>query len=321
VSKSILLIGTGPMAAEYLKILTANASGEVTVAGRDDGRLAGVKAAFPGVDTFRLPAAGAPLGRTWDAAILATGIPDLAGDLERCLAAGIPQVLVEKPVTTDLTRLKRLADLAAGKGARVRVATNRRHYGSIRKLKAILAGESPLGASFDFTEWLSRVPKAWESHEGGQRLALSNSIHVFDTVEHLLGAFKKEAGYHGETGAVAWHPDPVVFFGYGKAGTTPVVYGTSWISPGRWAIEVMTREGRYRLAPMEKLAVLRHGTLEWKEIPLDNQVDLDFKPGLAGVVGEFLVPPGGGEALLPDLNAYLQMATRMADLCGYKAAP
>ena len=53
-------------------------------------------------------------------------------------------------------------------------------------------------------------------------------------------------------------------------------------------IEVLTRKRRFFLRPMEKLQVTVLGSVQLESIRLDDQIDIDFKPGLYRQTTDFI---------------------------------
>lgn len=57
---------------------------------------------------------------------------------------------------------------------------------------------------------------------------------------------------------------------------------------GRWGVEILTRNSRLIFRPLEKLYIQKIGSLDLKEVFLDDALDKDFKPGLFRQVKTFL---------------------------------
>ena len=60
----------------------------------------------------------------------------------------------------------------------------------------------------------------------------------------------------------------------------PFAYHANWAAPGRWGFEWMTPSARYVFRPLEKLAVMPSQSFNLEEIPLDDELDRSFKPGV-----------------------------------------
>ncbi|MAG55187.1 MAG: hypothetical protein CMJ83_02745 [Planctomycetes bacterium] len=251
--------------------------------------------------------------------IVATTPESLDPVATRLLDLGAREMLLEKPGAMSAGALRGLADRAEEVGALVRIATNRRYFGSVVALRAILDDEAPLCARFDFTEWADRVATSGRRADVLERWALANSIHVIDTVEHLLGPLRPDHVTVGDPGALTWHPAGATFVGSGRCTAVPVTWSSSWIAPGRWSIEVRTRQGRYRLAPMERLFVMRPGTVAWTEIPPTDSLDTDWKPGVWRTVEAFdgLRERPTSPSVLPQLRTFAETLAIIETIAGY----
>jgi predicted dehydrogenase len=311
----VLIAGTGNMAKEYAKVIGQGVGSQFSVVGRSLEKSSTFSSiqGFHSAHTFaQLPEIG-----TFDFAVVTTSIESLYEVSKGLISQGIQKLLIEKPVSVQLPRIAELAKLGNEKNITVRVATNRRFYNSVSQLKSILAKEKPVMATFDFTEWIDTFPLSWQTQESGKFLALSNSIHVFDSVEFLLGTYQKIHHFVSGKGLIPWHSSAAHFSGLGICGECPVTHATSWTSPGRWCIEVMTSAGRYRLSPMEKLQVLRPQTVVWQELPLQDTDDTDYKPGLKKMINRFHSLSKENKSELPTLEEYLSTASSFSSLVGY----
>ena len=56
-------------------------------------------------------------------------------------------------------------------------------------------------------------------------------------------------------------------------------YQANWNAPGRWVVEVLTTKHRLYFKPMETLQIQEKGSVAIKPVEIDNQLDIDFKPG------------------------------------------
>jgi hypothetical protein len=92
------------------------------------------------------------------------------------------------------------------------------------------------------------------------------------------------------SGSSLWHRPGSIFCGAGiSTSNIPFSYIADWGSAGRWGIEFRTAKRCIILKPMEKLQIMLKGSTEIELIPgLDDEVDLEFKPGLYGQVESFL---------------------------------
>jgi predicted dehydrogenase len=219
--------------------------------------------------------------------IIAVAAPELAGAAAQALAAGAGRLLVEKPAGLTADEIRRLRDEASRHAAAVFVAYNRRFYASVGELIARADADGGITSfAFEFTEWSHRVEQlsnpvvrsAW---------FLANSTHVVDLAFFIGGDPKELTAY--TAGGIAWHPEAAIFAGAGRTTTGALFsYQANWLAPGRWALEAMTARHRFILRPLEQLRIQKLGSVEIALVPIDDSVDLRFKPGLLRQVEAFL---------------------------------
>lgn len=303
---SILLVGAGPMAAAYAKVLAAEKRGfEVVGRGAASARAftdaTGHPAAEGGLDA-RTAKGAAPLPGT---AIVTVGVEDLAGAVLLLLRRGVKRILVEKPAGLDEAEIRSVAEAAKDAAAEVIVAYNRRFYASAARAREIIAEDG--GATsfhFEFTEWSAVIEKLPKAPKVKEAWLLANSTHVIDLAFHLGGEPTTLWARTAGKDALAWHPRASVFAGSGVAASGALfTYNADWGAPGRWGVEVMTRRRRLVLRPLEELLVQRHGSLALEREALAGDDDKRFKPGLRAQVLAFL---GGSDPRLLPIEAHLK---------------
>lgn len=312
---SVLLVGTGPMARDYARLFREGLSWPFVVASRQAATGAAFAAEHGAAGAVVLDelAEGRQKASQYDLVVIASAIDALSAVTTSLLAGGAKKVLVEKPAALDVASARAIAELAKSRDAFVRVAYNRRYYASVRRLREILRSEAPVCATFDFTEWPSSIGALDKPAITKARWALGNSAHVFDTMFHLLGPMSGCVHRIEGKGVLEWHPSGATYVGTAALGTTPVSWATSWQCPGRWNIEVMTALGRYKLSPMEQLQVVRHRSVQWSPVEIDDALDKAWKPGLHRMVTAFKEAAlDGGACDLPDAA---ENATTVASVC------
>ena len=96
----------------------------------------------------------------------------------------------------------------------------------------------------------------------------------------------------------------------------------AWIITGKfdWAgtiagIEVMTKKYRYILRPIEKLKYVEKGSIEMKDIYMDDKFDMIFKPGLFLQLKNFL---NGNFKELCSLREQVDNMKIYSEIAGYK---
>ena len=283
----VALIGAGGMAIEYAKVLTAQSIDFVTI-GRGQQACdrfsvaTGAQALPGGLETFadqglRLP----------ESAIVAVGIQELASVCEYLLSHGVRRVLLEKPGGNSLREIESIASIASLGGANVYLAYNRRFYSSTRKAREIIAGDGGLTSlTFEFTEWSHEIEILPTAPAVKRNWFMANSTHVCDLAFFLGGL---PARLHAEAaGALSWYPSGAIFTGSGVTDKGALFsYHANWDSAGRWGVELCTNARRLTLRPMERLFETRRGSVAMEEIPLADELDKRFKPGLYRQVEAF----------------------------------
>jgi len=118
-----------------------------------------------------------------------------------------------------------------------------------------------------------------------------------------------------------WHPSGAVFAGSGvTTGGTPFSYHADWDAPGRWGLEFCTRQHKLILRPMEKLQVMRKGSVQIEYVAAsesDTQLDAEFKPGLYRQVEAFFAADTGALCTLDELARNLE---HFCAIAGYAPA-
>ena len=105
-----------------------------------------------------------------------------------------------------------------------------------------------------------------------------NSTHVVD-MAFLLGGFPKELESY-TAGDCDWHPDSAVFAGSGVSEYGALFsYQANWLAPGRWSVEILTLNNRLVFRPLEKLQVQKPKSVAIEFVDIDDQLDVEFKPG------------------------------------------
>ncbi len=281
--KSVLIIGAGRIANEYAIALSKLKIKNVTILGNTQKSLQKFKI----FSNFEIISGGyeneLPNIRKKDLVIIATPIPMLIKAAKIAIKNGQTRILIEKPGSVFKKDLKSLQSLI--KKQKVRIAYNRIFYPSFHKLKQLVEKEGGItSCKFDFTEWIHTIE--FEKYDDiiYQRWGISNSLHVISMAFELIGMPKEISSY--QKGKFDWHPSGSIFVGSGiSKKNIPFSYHANWNGGGRWGIEVVTNESKYRLSPLEKLYRLPKGSTEWSEIQLKET----FPKVKAGIAEEIAV--------------------------------
>jgi|SaaInlStandDraft_2_1057019.scaffolds.fasta_scaffold18440_3 hypothetical protein len=191
-------------------------------------------------------------------------------------------ILIEKP---GALYSKELISLKHKKiPQKIRVGYNRIAYPNFEKLKQILKNEEITSCSFCITERTDQIDKKLFSKEVLDRWGICNTLHVISMVVKLIDFPKKI--HVQQAGKLDWHLSGSIFTGFGiSKKNIPFSYHGDWNSSGGWGIKICTNKAQYRLMPLEKLYVLKKNTSTWKEISYQNP----FKNVKMGIIEELIM--------------------------------
>lgn len=284
----ILIVGAGPMALEYAKVLKSM-NAEMVVVGRSAKSASqfemetDIPVITGGLDTWLKGNEKCP----HKAIVCVT--ENLLGDVTRQLIQrGVKSILVEKPGGLNSQDIRHVAAVAEKHAASVYVGYNRRFYASTQKAREIIQQDGGVTSfNFEFTEW-SHVIETLEKAEGvKEEWFLSNSTHVIDHAFFLGGTPQEISCY--TSGGLSWHPRASIYAGAGRTVNGALFsYQANWAAPGRWCVEILTRKHRLIFKPMEKLSVQKIGSVATEEIAINDELDRKYKPGIYKQVEMFL---------------------------------
>lgn len=310
---SIWLIGAGPHAREYAKVLSSLGK-DFEVIGRGHasaqafestmGRVARVGGIERALADMAAP----------DQAIVSVSFEQLANTAIALIEAGTHRILLEKPGGLTVDELKRVAAAATLRQATVWVAYNRRFYASTREARRLIAEDGgAVSCNFEFTEWSHTIAPAPLSAEVKASWLIANSSHVIDLAFHLCGFPAHWKGWYA--GGLEWHPAASRFCGAGITEQGVLFsYHADWAAPGRWAVEVLTRKRRFIFKPMEQLQVTLLASVKTELVEIDDTLDKAFKPGLYEETKAFLAKD---DQLFCTIDEQLQHGAVYSEMAGY----
>ena len=276
----VWLVGVGPLSIDYWKVLNklgheAIAIGRGEASAQHYAAATGEQAHQGGLEAFLASGPDLP-----ESAIVVTGVEGLAAATLHLLDYGVKQVLVEKPGALTRAGLEQVQAKAAAAGATVVIGYNRRLFSSTLRARQMLVEDGGVRSfHFEFTEWSDRLAAMTKGPGVFERWVLSNSTHVIDLAFHLGGEPSQIDCF--TDGGFAWHPAASTFAGAGRSSSGALFsYMADWDAPGRWALEVNSRNYRCIFRPMEQLQVVRRGSVQVEPVVLDDALDTAFKPGL-----------------------------------------
>ena len=294
---NVLLVGAGYMGKEYGKVLNAlNVSYSVVC--RSDSSASefneelGVMPISGGIEKALNHIDEKP-----DVAIVAVNVEFLSSTVISLLNYGINKILVEKPAGLNKSEILEVYETSKSKGAIVYVAYNRRFYASTEKALEIISMDGGVSSfNFEFTEWGFQIEKTSHPSEVKEQWLLANSTHVIDLAFFLGGNPKEMCSFI--SGKLDWHSRASKYSGAGITDKGALFsYQANWDAPGRWAVEILTKEHRLYFRPMEELAIQNRGSVNVETVDFDNQWDIKFKPGLYKQVEAFLSKEKDGRLL------------------------
>ncbi|MBO9698637.1 MAG: Gfo/Idh/MocA family oxidoreductase [Sporocytophaga sp.] len=287
INKDILLVGAGPMAVEYAKVLMhLDCSFEVI------GRGAESSMKFEESTKKKVHVGGLEKfvnnnKQGFEFAIVSVGVEKLADITIALLEMGIKNILVEKPAGLNFEEIQKVAVKAKEKTAKVLVAYNRRFYSSVEKAIEIIKEDGGVASfNFEFTEWSNKIKNIEKAPGVKENWLLANSTHVIDLAFFLGGKPKEMSTYSG--GSLEWH-DKAIFSGAGISEMGALFsYQANWTAPGRWVVEVLTKKHRLYFKPMESLQIQEIDSVQVNPVSIDDEIDKKFKPGIYKQVENFL---------------------------------
>lgn len=281
------LFGTGPMAYEYAKVLKKlNLDFIVVGRGKDSAKdfykKTGIEPITGGASKF-LSSTSLKI----NTAIVAVNGEELGEVTLALIDYGVKSILVEKPGGLDGREIKKISEESQKNSVKVYIAYNRRFYASVKKAREIIETDGGvLSFHFEFNELSSQIAGLKTSAEIKKRWLLHNSSHVIDLAFFLCGSPKTLNAY--KSGLLDWHPDGAIFTGAGiTQKNIPFTYHANWLSPGRWGLEIMTKNHRLIFRPMEKLSAQKRDSFEIVSVEIDDKEDREYKPGLFEEVKSF----------------------------------
>jgi predicted dehydrogenase len=313
--KDVWLLGSSAMAQEYIKVLRAQEE-NLSVIGRgaDSAReceeKTGCVVRTGGVADFL-----ASKQTLCTHAIVSVGVEALMSTTLQLLDYGVQTILVEKPAGTSLLQVRTLAERCEALNANVFVAYNRRFFSSVVRAREIIDEDGGITSfNFEFTEWAHVIGKLQKAKGVLENWFFANSTHVVDLAFYLGGKPTQLCAF--TAGSLDWHPAAAVFCGAGVSASGALFsYQANWESPGRWSVEVLTKNHRLILCPLEKLQIQKRGSVAVDFVDCDSALDEQFKPGLYLQTKEFL---NGTNDDLCSIHDQSEMMDAYCKIAGYE---
>lgn len=282
---NIWLIGTGPMAVDYAKVLQG-LNLPFTVIGRGSVRAAefkrktGIEPVIGGLANYFSEGNKPP-----EFVINSVGIDMLNESTLLLIKNGCKTILLEKPGIAYASEINEIAKSAKENNATVLLAYNRRFYQSVLTAKHMIEADGGAKSfNFEFTEWSHQIEtlKHLKTQAELQNWFLGNSTHVIDLAFFLGGVPDKIATFVSGTNEIEWHNKSSNYCGAGisKSGAL-FSYHANWKAPGRFSVEILTDKHRFIFRPLEKLQIQNIGSVAINFVEeIDYSLDEQYKPGL-----------------------------------------
>ena len=307
----ILLVGAGPMAVQYAKVLQGMEK-QFVVVGRSQqsadsfNSSIGVRPLTGGLEAFF------PSAQTVTHAIVAVSVEQLEYTSSFLLQSGVKNLLVEKPGGMTLEAIERLQALATTHSASVYVAYNRRFLASVLSARKLIDEDGGVTSfNFEITEWSDAIQKIPKAEGVKENWFFANTSHVTDLAFYLGGKPRQIATF--TAGTLPWHSRAARFSGAGETENGALfAYTGDWQAPGRWAIEISTSKRRFIFKPLEKLQVQLINSVAVETLDIDVTLDVDYKPGLYLQVEHFLMSDQSGLCSLEEHLANSKLYARIA---------
>lgn len=289
IDRKLYLIGTGPMAEEYVKVLHAMEITPVVIGrGQESAKRFEAKTGIkPIIGGFQNYVSSGSIEKD-SYFIIATGTEVLMENLLLSLTCNPYRVLVEKPGAISIEELLENEQKLLPYSDKAFVAYNRRFYSSVIEAQKIIEEDGGLTSiHFEFTEWAHRIGPLQKAPGVKENWFFANSTHVVDLAFYLAGEPEKWSAYSKKWN-LDWH-DTSIFVGSGitKNGVL-FSYHSNWESAGRWGIELMTPKRKLILRPLEELKEQLLGSIEEEDIEINTQLDIQYKSGLFKITSCFL---------------------------------
>ena len=282
--KSVLIIGGGEMGKQYAHALTKMNIKNVTIVSQTQKDPKEFSDKFHYEFLSEGFEKNLPQLKKMDLVIVATPTPLLVPATKLAIKYGQNNILIEKPGSLYHEELSSILNL---KSQRIRIAYNRILYPSFQKLKSMTEDDGGItSCTFDFTEWVHRIPFGIYKDDEYQYWGIANSLHVISMAMEIIGMPKEISTY--QLGSLEWHSSGSTFVGSGiTQKNIPFSYHADWGSAGRWGIEVTTKNNVYRLIPLEELYVCPKGKVDWKPVKLEPSYP-EIKPGISEEIAVML---------------------------------
>lgn len=281
--RTVLVIGTGPMSLEYVKVLRAL------------GFAVEVKARSLSSASFYEKQNNVRVYSEWNQidlsqvreAIVAVPEEALAIETLNLIDLGVKKILVEKPGGLDFDDISRLSSAAVLNQSQVFIAFNRRHTSISQVVRRLVRASDLQSFEFEFSERSHIIEHLGKPPEVLRNWFFQNSSHVIDLAFYIGGEPSQLTGR--TNGGNDWHPAGTKFTGFGTTvSSVPFSYFSDWDAPGGWRMSFRLRGFSVYLDNLENARIVTPGSLSRALSAEKSFFDRNFKPGIYRQVRSFL---------------------------------
>ncbi len=235
--------------------------------------------------------------------------------LSNLIENGVKSILVEKPAGLTIAEISYLETLSTKYDADVFVAYNRRFFSSVLEAEKIINDDGGVeNFTFEVTEWGHTIKPLQKAKGVKENWFLGNTTHIVDLAFYLGGMPRNINCY--TNGKTDWHQRSAIFAGAGDTQSGALFsYIGNWNAPGRWSLDVITRNYRLIFRPIEKLQIQKIGSIAIENVEISDELDLTYKPGLFLQLKHFL---SNDKLNLCTINEHVEKCNIYNKISGYE---
>ena len=281
--RTVLVIGTGPMSIEYVKVLRelgfgveVKARSESSASAYENQHRVRVHSEWDTVNLSRI-----------SETIVAVPEESLTSETLNLIERGATKILVEKPGGLEFADISRVSSAASLKNSEVYVAYNRRHTSVSQIVKRLVNTSDLQSFEFEFSERTHIIEQLSKPSQVLGNWFFQNSSHVIDLAFFIGGEPKQVIGK--TNGGNNWHPSGTKFTGFGMtANNVPFSCFSDWDAPGAWTLTIGLWGFSQYMDNLENARIEVPGSLTRALSVQKSSLDRNFKPGLFRQVRSFL---------------------------------
>jgi hypothetical protein len=275
------LIGSGYMAAEYLKAASAVENFEiVSIYSRNNQTASALAEKFKVLEIASTVDDFAKLKLDF----LIICVPELAtaGVISEFSILNVP-LLVEKPVGLTLTDALAIESFAKDKNLPIFAALNRRFYGSsISVFNELSTVSGKRFIQVNDQENTIAALAAGQPSRVVDNWMFANSIHI---VDYISSACRGEPTVLYKRINVLNTDSYTVHANISFSSGDEAIYTCYWNIPGGWSVNISTASKSWQLSPLESARSRGLNDRNYKEFDAEN-LDVSYKPGLVRMLLE-----------------------------------